>query len=85
MKRHIDGTHHYYYVFLDGIRYPEGTVFGIPIINMHMDPDNFPEPEKFDPLRFSPERVDDVPKYAYLPFSAGPRICIGEYLYISSY
>lgn len=42
-----------------------------------MDPEYFAEPEKFDPLRFSPENIDRVPKYAYLPFSGGPRICPG--------
>lgn len=40
----------------------------------------FPNPEQFDPERFSPERSDEVPQYAYLPFGAGPHICIGKSL-----
>nr|XP_023017130.1 cytochrome P450 4d8-like [Leptinotarsa decemlineata] len=62
---------------LDGIKYPIGTVFSIPIINMQNDPDLFPDPGTYDPSRFLPENADKIPKYNYLPFSAGPRICIG--------
>lgn len=45
---------------------------------MHMNPDYFPEPKKFDPLRFLPGNIDSIANYAYLPFSAGPRICVGK-------
>ena len=37
------------------------------------------DPERFDPQRFSPENVKQRNKYAYIPFSAGPRRCIGDF------
>lgn len=45
---------------------------------VHRDPKNFPQPEVFDAERFSPERIDEIPPYAYIPFGGGPRICIGN-------
>lgn len=44
------------------------------------DPKNFADPESFDPERFHPQRADAIPPYAYIPFGAGPRICIGNSL-----
>ncbi|MBM4359861.1 MAG: cytochrome P450 [Deltaproteobacteria bacterium] len=46
---------------------------------MHHDERWFPDPEAFDPERFSPARAKSIPKYAYLPFGAGPRVCIGSH------
>jgi len=45
---------------------------------MHRDARFFFDPLKFDPDRWSPERAQSVPKYAYFPFGAGPRGCVGQ-------
>ncbi len=45
---------------------------------MHHDERYYPEPEKFDPDRWTPEAKAARPKYAYFPFGGGPRMCVGE-------
>lgn len=46
---------------------------------MHRRPDLFASPDRFDPDRFTPEREAALPRHAYMPFGAGPRICIGNH------
>ena len=57
---------------------PSGSLLLVPQIAIHRDPRFFPEPMRFDPDRFLPEAAASRPRYAYFPFGAGPRMCIGE-------
>ncbi|BDC48046.1 cytochrome P450 [Bryobacterales bacterium F-183] len=45
---------------------------------MHRDAKYFPKPERFDPDRWLPENVAQRPKFSYVPFGGGTRVCIGE-------
>ncbi|XP_015280489.1 PREDICTED: cytochrome P450 4V2 [Gekko japonicus] len=64
--------------YIRGFKVSKGTEVIIAPIALHRDPDVFPEPEKFQPERFSLENSAGRNPYAYVPFSAGPRNCIGQ-------
>ncbi|XP_052823831.1 cytochrome P450 4V2 isoform X2 [Octopus bimaculoides] len=55
----------------------KGTPVSIMISSLHRDPQNFPDPDIFDPDRFLLEDPD-MSSHAFIPFSAGPRNCIGQ-------
>lgn len=57
---------------------PAGTVVLVSQYVMHRDPRYYPDPERFDPGRWTEEAVSSRPKYAYFPFGGGIRQCIGE-------
>ncbi|CAH2102416.1 unnamed protein product [Euphydryas editha] len=63
---------------LSGYKIPAGTVCHIHIFHLHRQADFFDNPLKFDPDRFLPENSKGRHNYAYIPFSAGPRNCIGQ-------
>jgi len=65
-------------VELGGHRLAPGTTILISPYTLHRDPEFFPDPERFDPDRWLPDRAKTVPRGAMIPFSAGPRKCIGE-------
>jgi len=65
-------------VEFDGGILPKGLSLTIYAFGLHRQADLFPDPEKFDPERFSLEKSTGRSPYAYVPFSAGPRNCIGQ-------
>ncbi|MEU5959389.1 cytochrome P450 [Streptomyces sp. NPDC047525] len=59
---------------------PAGATVFYPFWAVHMNPDYWPEPEKFMPERFTPDEVAKRPRLAYIPFGLGPRSCEGAAL-----
>lgn len=57
---------------------PKGTDIWLNYYALHRNPKYWPEPEKFDPQRFSIENSSGRHPFAYVPFSAGQRNCIGQ-------
>jgi len=63
---------------LGGYPVPPGTNVLLPLYLLHRHPNFWKNPETFDPDRFAPEHEAERPRFAYMPFAAGPRHCIGE-------
>jgi len=57
---------------------PEGSTIIIPVAAIMKDSDLFPDPEKFDPERFTGANKSKINRNAYIPFGLGPRICPGN-------
>jgi len=69
---------------IDGYHIPKGAYVIIPTQSIHRHPDIWENPDEFIPERFSPERLEEkkalgYTKFAYFPFSAGQRKCIGDH------
>jgi len=63
---------------IGGYRVPAGSEVMLWIYFTHRDARWFPDPTAFRPERFEPESEAKIPRYAYMPFGAGPRACIGK-------
>ncbi|XP_072030699.1 cytochrome P450 4F4-like [Amphiura filiformis] len=62
----------------DGKVIPTGSFASILLVGIHLNPAIWTDPEFFDPARFSSENMKNMPPYSFVPFSAGPRNCIGQ-------
>ncbi len=66
-------------VTIGGCALPRRTNVMVSPWAMHHSPTVWPDPERFDPARFSAENESKRHRYAYLPFGAGPRVCLGNH------
>lgn len=64
---------------IEGYHVPVGATIAVQIYNLHHNPDVWDDPMEFRPQRFLPENVSGRDSYAFVPFSAGPRNCIGQH------
>ena len=60
-----------------GYDFPAGVFVGVNPAYVHMMPEYWPDPERFDPLRFAPEASKGRHKYAWVPFGGGAHMCLG--------
>ncbi len=65
---------------LGGYPIPPGTNVLLPLYLLHRHPQFWQDPDAFRPERFAPEHEAERSRFAYMPFAAGPRHCIGETL-----
>ncbi|MDB5294312.1 MAG: Unspecific monooxygenase [Phycisphaerales bacterium] len=61
-----------------GVPVPRGTTVFMSQWAVHRDPRYFPEPEAFDPGRWTDAFERALPRFAYFPFGGGPRVCVGQ-------
>jgi len=66
-------------VTIGGARISRGQVVLVNVAGIHRRPEAFADPDRFDPDRFAAEREKKLPALSYMPFGAGPRVCIGNH------
>ena len=64
---------------IGGFLLPKGTIVLVSPFALHRKKEIWPDPDRFDPERFTPEREAQRHKSAFIPFSSGPRTCIGNH------
>jgi len=64
---------------LGAYKIPAGTNVTLQLVAHHRNPEFFPDPLTFDPDRFHADQSAGRHPYAFIPFSAGPRNCVGQY------
>lgn len=62
----------------NGLSLPANSTCYVPILALHLNPEIYPNPKQFDPDRFGLNNQFSNNPYSYIPFSAGPRNCIGQ-------
>jgi cytochrome P450 len=62
-----------------GTLLPPRSIVFVSVITQHYRADVYPDPERFDPDRWLPAAEAKRPRSSYLPFGAGPRVCIGQH------
>lgn len=55
----------------------KGVSVIVPVTGIHMDPDLYPAPNRFDPDRMTADKIKSRHPCSFMPFGAGPRICVG--------
>ncbi|KAK2151982.1 hypothetical protein LSH36_343g00001 [Paralvinella palmiformis] len=63
---------------IDGKTLPKNSIVDIQLYNMHHNPQIWKNNMVYDPSRFDPDKIENMDSFAFVPFSAGPRNCIGQ-------
>lgn len=66
-------------IVMQGYTIPAGATISMHIYSLHRNEEVFPDPLTFKPERFESDQVTERHPFAFVPFSAGPRNCIGKF------